>query len=174
MDKKKVGNVLMTIGVIMVLASSIAEIIIVNFCGVTVTKIDLTIWVCNLIIWVGIWAEANRQAKSYKASYETVSNSYNQLSKQFDELLKTADDINKNSIKQNKLCDEVNKNNKELLQGWQKALDDCKRFHKDRHDLLLALAEYDPKHPLITKIIDEFEANRKKEAEENKSDVISE
>ena len=173
MDRKKVCSILSIIGVILVIGCAVGDIIVINFCGATPTKVSQSIWCFNIIIWVGIWASANHWVDFYKDAYERLSEAYDELSDQFDKVLKTADEVNKASIKQNKLCEDISKNNKETLAGWQKALDDNKQLCKERHDLLMALAEYEPKHPLIIRFIEEAE-KRKAQQQEEHGEVISE
>ena len=123
-------------------ACAIGNIIALNFGTGTPTKISESVWCFNLILWIGIYLIASHNAGFWKANYEYICNEYSKL-------LKISEDVNKISIEQNEICREVQANNKELSSGWRKALDENKKLIDERRDMLKALAEFDPQHPLV-------------------------
>ena len=123
-------------------ACAIGNIIALNFGTGTPTKISESFWCFNLILWIGIYLIANHNADFWKANYEYICNEYSKL-------LKISEDINKISIEQNDIYKEIRKNNEEILAGWGRALKENKKLIDERRDLLKALAEFDPQHPLV-------------------------
>ena len=136
--RRIVEIVIITIAV----ACAIGNIIALNFGTGTPTKISESFWCFNLILWIGIYLIANHNADFWKANYEYICNEYSKL-------LKISEDINKISIEQNDIYKEIRKNNEEILAGWGRALKENKKLIDERRDLLKALAEFDPQHPLV-------------------------
>lgn len=123
-------------------ACALGNIIALNFGTGTPTKISESVWCFNLILWIGIYLLANHNAGFWKANYEYICNEYTKL-------LKISEDVNKISIEQNDICKEIRKSNEEILAGWGRALEENKKLIDERRDMLKALAEFDPQHPLV-------------------------
>ena len=123
-------------------ACAIGNIIALNFGTGIPTKISESVWCFNLILWIGIYLIASHNAGFWKANYEYICNEYSKL-------LKISEDINKTNIEQNDLCKEIRKSNDEILAGWGRALEENKKLIDERRDMLKALAEFDPQHPLV-------------------------
>ena len=121
---------------------ALGNIIALNFGTGTPTKISESFWCFSLILWIGIYLLANHNAGFWKANYEYICNEYTKL-------LKISEDVNKISIEQNDICKEIRKSNEEILAGWGRALEENKKLIDERRDMLKALAEFDPQHPLV-------------------------
>lgn len=172
MGKKKFWEILSFICTLIVIASAAAEIYIVNTSEDAPSKLSMTIWLINLIIWVVLCLVCSNAGKFWKDSYETLSDSYDDLSQQYDHLMKIAEDVNASSIKQNKLCEEISLNNKDTIRQWNDTIQEAKKLVEDRHKLLLALAESNPRHPVLQELMEEFEKRKlEKEAKEAESKI---
>lgn len=143
----------------------LASIVVICGLGVVIdtavtgqTKPLITIiWAACTSVWVLMYLAEFTLRKNFEKWYDELDKAYDSLNEEFDKLLITTKEVNDNNIKQNALCDEVNKNNAELLKTSQEYLDMSKRLINEKHDLLVALAEYDPQHPLIVKFMKEVE-----------------
>ena len=157
MKTSKVIKIIWWLAIAVVFACALGNIIAVNTGSCTPTKSSETVWCFNLILWVGIFLMTNRSAEFWKENYDWLSNEYNKLL----EISKKVNDI---SIEQNKICKEVQANNKELSSGWRKALYENQRLIDERQDLLLTLAEFDPQDPAVKALLKKLNGDTDKEA----------
>lgn len=157
MKTSKVIKIIWWLAIAVVFACALGNIIAVNTGSCTPTKSSETVWCFNLILWVGIFLISNRSAEFWKENYDWLNNEYNKLL----EISKKVNDI---SIEQNKICKEVQANNKELSSGWRKALDENKRLIDERQDLLLTLAEFDQQDPAVKALLKKLNGDTDKEA----------
>ena len=142
MKTSKVIKIIWWLAIAVIFACAFGNIIAVNTGSCTPTKSSETVWCFNLILWIGIYLIANHNADFWKANYEYICNEYSKL-------LKISEDVNKISIEQNDIYKEIRKNNEEILAGWGRALKENKKLIDERRDMLKALAEFDPQHPLV-------------------------
>ena len=156
-NSTKVFTIIRNIGIALAIVCAIGNIITLNTGASIPTKLSESVWCFNVILWIGIFLIANRQADTWEENYNWLSNEYIKL-------LEISEDVNKLSIEQNEICREVQANNKELSSGWRKALDENKKLIDERRDMLKALAEFDPQDPVVKALLKKLNGDTGKEA----------
>lgn len=141
-NSTKVLNIIKNIGIALAIVCAIGNIITLNTGASTPTKLSESVWCFNLILWIGIYLMANHQADTWEENYNWLSNEYIKL-------LEISKEVNDISIEQNKICKDVQANNQELSSGWNKTLAENKRLIDERRELIAAISEFDPQHPLV-------------------------
>lgn len=141
-NSTKVFTIIRNIGIALAIVCAIGNIITLNTGASIPTKLSESVWCFNVILWIGIFLIANRQADTWEENYNWLSNEYIKLL----EISKKVNDI---SVEQNKICKDVQANNQELSSGWGKALAENKRLIDERRELIAVISEFDPQHPLV-------------------------
>lgn len=156
-NSTKVFNIIRNIGIALAIVCAIGNIITLNIGASTPTKLSESVWCFSLILWIGIFLMANRRADTWEDNYNWLNNEYIKL-------FEISKEVNKISIEQNEICREVQANNKVLISGWGKALDENKKLIDERRDLLKALAEFDPQDPVVKALLKKLNGDTGKEA----------
>ena len=156
-NSTKVFTIIRNIGIALAIVCAIGNIITLNTGASIPTKLSESVWCFNVILWIGIFLIANRQADTWEENYNWLSNEYIKL-------LEISKEVNDISVEQNKICKDVQANNQELSSGWGKALAENKRLIDERQDLLLTLAEFDPQDPVVKALLKKLGGDTDKEA----------
>ena len=141
-NSTKVFNIIRNFGIALAIVCAIGNIITLNTGASIPTALSESVWCFNVILWIGIFLMANRRADTWEDNYNWLSNEYIKL-------LEISKEVNDISIEQNKICKDVQANNQELSSGWNKALAENKRLIDERRELIAAISEFDPQHPLV-------------------------
>lgn len=157
-NPEKFAKNLVYFGIGLVVFCGIAGIIDTAFISKTTNNFVSICWMFNTIVWTLMYLGMFRKA-------DNLQESYNRLDKQFDDLCDTAEQVNNNNIKQNKLCEDVNKVNKDLLESQKDILARCHNLVNDLYKTRMALLEVDPKNPLLVELLEKYEELKQKEDE---------
>lgn len=141
-NSTKVFIIIRNIGIALAVVCAVGNIILLNTGASIPTALSESVWCFNVILWIGIFLIANRQADTWEENYNWLSNEYIKL-------LEISKEVNDISVEQNKICKDVQANNQELSAGWGKALAENKRLIDERRELIAAISEFDPQHPLV-------------------------
>ena len=170
-NKENFLNTIIYICVALVIGSALGTIINTGITQETTVLVTVC-WCISAAIWCLMWLQKFVELGNWKEWYYQLEEAYNKLSKQFDELCQTAKEVNDNNTKQNKLCDEVNKQNKELIESQQQILARCRELVDSLYDTRMELYKVDPTNPLLLELLEKYEELKEKEEQNKEQEKI--